>query len=207
MPTVVLDVKDANGNSITAITVTVDDASFAEHLDGTALSVEPGKHRFRFTMKGVSPVEKELTFREGEKGRHESVLLTTSVADEQDPGADIQSHSAATGAYIALGIGGVGLVAGAIFTVVALEVKAKCPNDAGETSCPPPIDNQENDAAVKRDSLFAGIGYGVGVLGGAIGLWLLFSNKPRKAETTPSPSGMTVRPLLGMRWLGVGGRF
>ena len=75
MPTLVLVAKDGAGNDLSAVKVTMDGVSLMESLDGRPLSLDPGEHAFRFETAGQPPVEKKLVLREGDKERHETVVL------------------------------------------------------------------------------------------------------------------------------------
>jgi len=215
MPTVLLEVRDARGNIVSAVTVTMDDAPFAERLDGTSLPVDPGTHRFVFKTAGADAVSKELTIREGEKNRRETITLPMPAGTaEREGDASVVAPppgsppaTPATAAYVAFAIAGVGAVTGGVFTGLALHEKAKCPNDAGQQHCPPPIDDRDNDVAVKRESLIAGIGYGAAVVGAAVGVWLLLTRSPTQPDKRALANGRHVAPLVGDGWAGIGGSF
>ncbi len=102
-PSIILDAKDGAGISLTAVRVVMDDTALVDHLDGTPIVVDPGKHRFTFTMANASPVEKEAVIREAEKGQFVVAVFplrasgagadagaggpSASVADEQKAAA------------------------------------------------------------------------------------------------------------------------
>ena len=44
IPTIVFEVKDGGGNELSAVKVTMDGEVVAEHLDGSALPLDPGNH-------------------------------------------------------------------------------------------------------------------------------------------------------------------
>src|SRR5579863_2417832 len=48
MPTLVLVAKDKAGNDLSSVLVTMDGLPFADSLDGSAVQVDPGEHRFVF---------------------------------------------------------------------------------------------------------------------------------------------------------------
>ena len=52
IPTIVFAVKDAAGNDLVAVRVTMDGQPIAERLEGTALSIDPGAHTFTFETTG-----------------------------------------------------------------------------------------------------------------------------------------------------------
>src|SRR5450432_2123164 len=74
MPTIVFEAKDAAGNALPAVAVTMDGQPFAEKLDGKPLQLDPGEHRFVFNAQGLPSTEKTLVVREGDKARHEHVV-------------------------------------------------------------------------------------------------------------------------------------
>ena len=69
LPTVVFAAKDASGNAVTQVTVTVDGAVVASALDGTPVPLDPGSHAMKFEMDGATTVEKQVTVAEGEKAQ------------------------------------------------------------------------------------------------------------------------------------------
>ena len=79
IPTVVFDAKDDEGRDVTAVSVTMDDQPLAPRLEGTAISLDPGEHNFRFQMAGQPAVERTLVIAEGVKERHETIVLGTTV--------------------------------------------------------------------------------------------------------------------------------
>jgi hypothetical protein len=86
IPTIVFEVKDASGNDLSAIKVSMDGQPLAERLEGTPLSIDPGVHMFAFETPGKPKVEKQLIIRQGEKDRRERVTLGgTAAATPAEP--------------------------------------------------------------------------------------------------------------------------
>jgi hypothetical protein len=75
MPTVVFEVRTAQGQALTDVKVTMDGETIATRLEGTAVSVDPGQHQFTFEAAGMAAVQKTLVIYEGEKDHHESVVM------------------------------------------------------------------------------------------------------------------------------------
>jgi hypothetical protein len=75
IPSVVFAAKDGAGNDLTEVRVAVDGAPLVDRLDGTAVELDPGEHRFTFESGGLPVVTRSFVVREGEKGRHELVVL------------------------------------------------------------------------------------------------------------------------------------
>lgn len=74
IPSVVFDVRDANGADLTDVTIAIDGQT-PEAAGFTARPVNPGRHLFRFEAPGHQAVEKTLVLREGEKDRRESAVM------------------------------------------------------------------------------------------------------------------------------------
>ena len=123
MPTLVLVAKDKAGNDLGAVLVTMDGLPFADSLDGTAIRVDPGEHRFVFEGEGLPPAEKVVVVREGDKNRHISVVLqplSDESSAQQPPTGPLLSGP--TQRAIAVGLGGAGtvsIVIGSVFGLVA----------------------------------------------------------------------------------------
>jgi hypothetical protein len=75
LPTIVIEAKDSAGNDVSAVSVSMDGHQWVESLEGTALAIDPGEHLFVFTVEGWPPIEKRWVIREGEKERHEKIVL------------------------------------------------------------------------------------------------------------------------------------
>ena len=74
-PTIVFEVKDANGADVSAVAVTVDGQPLVARLAGTALPIDAGEHVFTFEVEGQAPVSKKLVIHEGDKGRLERIVV------------------------------------------------------------------------------------------------------------------------------------
>ncbi|MEY4578095.1 MAG: hypothetical protein RL701_2798 [Pseudomonadota bacterium] len=134
MPTIVFELKDREGNDVSAVAVTMDGQPLAARLEGTALSIDPGEHNFVFTAQNAPPVQKRLIIRESEKGRREKIVLgaeqasgpvpqappagdappaapfTSTAATLPPPATASTSGSGSTQRIIGIVVGGVGVV-------------------------------------------------------------------------------------------------
>lgn len=77
IPTIVFDVRDADGGDLIAVKVSMEGQLLTDHLDGTAVAIDPGPHTFTFESAGQPKVEKKLLIREGQKDWNEVVTLGT----------------------------------------------------------------------------------------------------------------------------------
>jgi hypothetical protein len=139
MPTVVFAAKDAAGEDLFAVSVRMDDQRVIERLDGTAVDIDPGEHKFTFETEGQPPVEKTVVVREGEKNRLVQVVLGSPpppppAAKRRLPPAPPASSNGSTQRAIGLGLGGGGVVAAAVGAVLAFTSKALYDHAVG-TEC------------------------------------------------------------------------
>ena len=215
MPTVVFAATDADGHDLSDVHVQIDGNQLVDHLDGTAVAVDPGEHTFRFEAPRLPPTSKKLVLHETEKERRVAVSFVapkgapSSAAESSEPplGEDAGAPSRWP-AYVAFGVGGAGLVVGVIFTVSAVSqnstLSGECtfPNGGCDPKYQPQLD------ALRTDQILAGVGYGVAVVGAGVGTYLLLtSGSPQsKAQAVRTPSLQLV-PRVGLGWFGVGGRF
>ena len=211
MPTIVFTAKDATGQDVVDVKVTVDGKPFADRLDGTALPASPGVHKFVFHFAAGADVERSFVLSEGVKDRHEAIVapvaapsptlttpppVATPAPVLPEPSAPVGSPGAEqlppTGMskqrLIGWAVGGTG-VAGVLASwgisksSCAGSSTQECPNHAQAVS--------QHDTAV-TDATVSTIAFGVGVAGLAAGAVLLLT-APREASTT----ALDVTPLVG----------
>ncbi len=206
LPTIVFEAKDASGADLVAVKVTMDGELLSDHLDGTALVVDPGAHTFSFEAPGQPKVQKQLVVQEGEKDRHERVVLGTAAAttpvgpatgDSTAPGAMLASSPSGAaggppfglggqriGALVAAGVGVVGLGLGIGF---GLDSRSK--HDSAMQVCPDPkCPAGSNGADLWNQAISAGnistAAFIVGAVGLAGGAALWFTGKPESSGGT-----------------------
>jgi hypothetical protein len=75
IPTIVFAVQDASGADLGGVKVTMDGQLIADRLEGTAISLDPGEHKFTFEVAGQAPIERTIILREGEKDRRERIVV------------------------------------------------------------------------------------------------------------------------------------
>jgi hypothetical protein len=148
IPSVVFDVRDANGTDLTDVTIAIDGQA-PEAAGFTARPVNPGRHLFRFEAPGHRAVEKTLVLREGEKDRRESAVMGpaevagASASTPESPGP--VASPGATGPVVAEAaprpanglrtagwvVGGTGIVAMAAGGTIALLARSSYENAPG----------------------------------------------------------------------------
>jgi hypothetical protein len=168
MPSVVFQVTGVGDAA-----VYIDDVAVAEHLDGRAVEVDPGRHRFKAKPVGAgAPQTTELVISEGAK-RYPVAISFAPLPSEGGK----RPEKSSGGLHPVFWIGGTVFVVGAVATGVggglaldnANTVKAHCPNRV----CPPPYHG--NVDALSTWGTVATVGAIVGAAGLAtmfVGLFL-----------------------------------
>jgi hypothetical protein len=186
-PTIVLAVKNRAGHDLSAVKVTVDGQLVAEHLDGSALPIDPGPHEFTFEVSGGPPLTETIILHEGEKDRRETVNLAVGPAPDAtsaslsgaSPGGEGGSRTASAGkaqrvvGVVAGSVGVAGLAVGGIFGVLASSswktAQRECPDHTGcSTQAMDDRSHAVTDATVATVGFIAG---GV-LLAGGLTLYL-----------------------------------
>lgn len=75
IPSITFAAKDGAGRDLSAVTVSIDQKPFADHLDGTAIDLDPGQHTFSFKAADLPATTVTLLIQSGDRGRRESVTL------------------------------------------------------------------------------------------------------------------------------------
>jgi len=203
-PTIVFDVKDADGHDLTDVQVVVDGHPFADRLDGVALAADPGAHTFTFTATGRPQVVQQVVVREGEKNRRESIVLKGLESREanQVPGARPPPRvlparappegigGQRMGALIVGAAGVAALGAGGALALVARsksdDSDALCPG----TRCPSPEALTMNREALRwGDAATVLVVSGAAGVGAAAALWLTARSSSGRSSIAVAVSG------------------
>jgi hypothetical protein len=207
-PTIAFSVQDATGADLSRVTVSVDGKALTTQLDGTALPVDIGQHSFQFEAEGQPLVTRTFIVIEGEKLRHERIVLVdpSAVSAVDAPGsttplrADKHPSRAPLGAQKLSGLiaGGVGI--GLLIGGTAFGLVASSRWSAAEDSCPTHMQCsaqaiEDRDSAATYATLST-VGLVSGGLLAALGI-TLFLTAPKAPRThvgvALSPTGLRVR--------------
>jgi hypothetical protein len=196
LPALVFEAKKGDGTDLTDVKVTMDGEVLADHLDGTALEVDPGKHTFVFETPGEDSITKELVVNEGVKDRRESIVfgpVPTGGAVTPGDGAQATGGMPAQRvvALVAGGVGVAGLAAGGVFGVMAMQKKQEaekvCPHDCPDQGG---VDKWHTATTFGTVSTIAFAAGGALVAGAAV-LW--FTSPKRSAEVGIGPGSVELR--------------
>ncbi len=174
---------------------------------GVPVRVDPGEHALVVRAPGRVDARGSLKVGEGETREVElAVGSATGAAPAAPAGPPAGTPSAAppepwhppppdrTAAYVVLGVGGVGLVTGAVAGVLALGAASKahdgCPNQVCTAQ-----DGVDAAGRARTLGLVSTLGFGAGVLGalGGTYLWLKASPTVMMGPTVGSGPGFAVR--------------
>jgi len=110
-------------------------------------------------------------------------------------------------AYIALGVGGAGVVVTAAFGALALGNKSTLNGDctAGHSTCPGSAQSEIN--SFRTNAIVSDIGLGIGVVGVGVGGLLLLTNRGESGAPSPTSGAAHVTPWIGLGSAGVRGSF
>jgi hypothetical protein len=167
LPSVVVAAKDAQGQDVVTVKVTLDGEPFTDKVDGKAIAVNPGVHTFHFEMDGAPPVDDKVVVREGEKNRELLVTFKTPTAAlppkpapppvEPPPPPPAASHAPPALTYV---FGGLAVVAAGGYAYFGIKGKSDVDN-LRATCAPDCTASQKNNASTEL--LVANVSFGVGV--------------------------------------------
>lgn len=216
-----------DGAPIDKVTVTVDGANVPSALFDAARPTDPGPHEVIASAPGYKTATASVQLAAGTESAVPLSLepdpnavappgaSSGSTAQEQPLGAG-QSVGAVPAAgsgstapnripaIVAFGIGGAGVVVGSIFGIMALGTKSSLDDACPDKKMCPPSSQPDIDALSTRATL-SNVGFGVGIVGIAVGTVLLVT--ARGGETRPAAASIRVSPWLGLGTAGVGGTF
>ncbi len=214
IPTIVFEARDAAGNDLGAVKVTMDGEVLAERLDGSALSIDPGARAFTFATAGHPGVHKQFLIREGEKDRRERIVFDRSVAvaatslpavrptptvtASSTPSVSAQSEPRPVDtqrklALAAAGIGIVGLGVGIGFGLASIfkhrDAVQACPGECADQNGVDLWNKARSDGTVSTVAFIVGT---VGIVGGVV-LW--FTDNPEGSGVAKTEVGLGLGSL------------
>lgn len=186
--------------------VAIDGVPLSSAALGVKRAIDPGPRNITAEAEGFLKAEGSVSLGEGETGEVELSL-------ERDPDWKPPEEPAAAGAtpiviekkdrtpaYIALGVGGAGLIVGGVATVLAMGKRSELEDTCIDGKCPKSA--EDDISAYHTYGTAMAVGFGVGIAGAAVGTYLLFFH-----DKKPKTEEVGVRPLVGPGYAGVTGRF
>jgi hypothetical protein len=207
MPSIVIAAKGPQGSDVAEVKVMMDGHVLTEHLDGKAISLDPGMHSFRFVYGQLPPIEQQLLLREGEKNRAVAISFSSAgpeAAAQQPtaPAASTEKHRPVPASVYVLG--GVGMLALGSFAYFGLQGRSAASDlDACKPNC------LEADVDRARTKLIiADVSLGVSVISLGTAVYLLLTRPEVDAAEKPATTTRwNVHPVAGGAVAGFSGAF
>lgn len=187
-------------------TVKRDGKQVAEAIFGVKVAVDPGEHTISTEAPGRATKEQKVSIAEG---ADQSITLTfsppaaaattasaepaptTTAADEPAASVDTSSSSK-TAAYVVLGVGAAFTIAGGVTGALAFQKKGEVDDNCRGNVC-----NAAGKSAgdsMKSLATISNIGFGVGVVGLAVGTVLLVRSPKKSTAFTVAPTMAVTGP-------------
>lgn len=210
-PTVNFAITDEQGKDLADVTVSFDGTVLKSGLDGKAVSVDPGRHTFKFEAQGRKPIEQMVVVREGEKNRQIDATWKGAAAPPPDkpivPVAPESGGKLSPAFWVLGGVGVVGLGLFATFGGLGMSQKSK---DAGPGGCAPKCTDAEV-GSIHTKFVVADVSLALGLASlagaGVFGVLALTSKNPPPKAPPATSFSITGGPLVGGGYAGVTGRF
>lgn len=197
--------------------LSVDGAEVPAALVGVARPIDPGTHEVRAEGQAYQPATQTVTVGEGQAQELTLVLELLPEAapvappppvDTPPPPPPPAPEPNLVPAYIAFGVGAVGIGVGSYFGLSAMSAQSDLDETCRDRACPESasgeIDSMQSDATI------ATVGFGVGLVGIAAGAYLWLTAEPGGTSgsgSTPRPEGIAVRAFLGPTSAAIAGEF
>jgi hypothetical protein len=191
VPTVVIAAKDAAGNDVIDVRVTIDGTVVASKLDGKAITIDPGAHTIRYEHDGSVAIDANVLVHDGEKDHVLNVVFEPIAAKKED-GTPVpvekekekpqqpEKSGPPIGGFV---LGGVGVVA--VGSFVFFDLSAKSSADDLRTTCAPRCAQSDVDS-INTKIIVADVSLGAGVVALGVATWLIVSHyaapKPQQIQ-------------------------
>lgn len=186
-PTVVFVVR-LGARDLEEVTVTCNDQQLADHLDGRAIAIDPGRQVCRFEAAGVQPATTELMMVEGHKRRVVEIALQAVPPPPRPappPPRPVKRASLVAPLVLSgVALAGVGGFVG--FGVSGLNAEHRL-RDECSPGCSP-----DDLAPVRRRYALADVSLGLGLLAAAAAGYLYWSGRQEEGTrvgVVPGPDG------------------
>jgi hypothetical protein len=193
-------------------TVTIDGQPVAASTLGLKRPVDPGSHTIKAEAPGYSPVTQ--SFQVAEAGVADATIKMEKGPDGLPPGHDSKvdvgpgKSSNKTMAFVAFGVGGAGLIFGAVTGILAIGKHGDLEDQCQGGKCPATL--QDDVDSYKTMGLLSTIGFIVGGVGVAAGTVLLLTAPKEGSSSAPPAAFKTVKKTDSARltwtpFVGAGG--
>jgi hypothetical protein len=213
-----------DGPTADKVTLAVDGAPVSSAVLDSDRPTDPGAHAVSASAVGYRAATENVDVREGAESTvslkleiDPTAVAVTPPPGEAVPVAPSTTTTVSTGsappnrapAIAAFAVGGAGLLVGTIFGVLALSSKSTLDSECPSKTCP--AGAQSDIDSLSSKATVSTIGFGIGIVGVAVGAILLAVQHPTEksaAAAVPySPLRPQWSPWIGVGTAGVGGSF
>lgn len=219
LPSVVLSAPGLSPEEAGELRVTIDGQDVPDALDGRALTLDPGRHELVAERPGQPAVTRVILAQQGVQERAVTLELPepAPAATSEPPELEEESAGLRQYAYVAWGVGAVGLgvfaVLGTLGRADEQGLKDDCPSATtdldrvGPGVCYKPRAD-DRKAIYEREFLLADVGLVAGLVGLASGT-VLFLTSPSPSDEAADAAGLRldVAPTAGGAFASVRGAF
>lgn len=172
LPRIIVRAKDARGNEVFDVAITLDGDKLVDRLDGRLIPVDAGEHMLQFirTSDGAV-VQRMTTLREGEKDRTIDVVFPPPSASP-DVKPTTPSSSTHRSLVLPLALGGVAVLGGAAFAILASSARSDV-DDLRATCAPNCPTSDVSTARTKLIAANVSLGVGLVALTAAVVVYVL----------------------------------
>jgi hypothetical protein len=174
-----------SSTSIADVRVSIDDKEVAARLDGAAILVDPGEHRFHFARASDPPVDRVVLIGEGEKLKPIEIEIGTLLPPPSASAKPI---------WPVFALGGVGIASIGVFAILGATGSSRY-NEL-QSTCAPNCSPEDTDA-LKTQFVVGDVMLGVGIAALAGSAIYYFATRrsdkaPAHARILPTARGLSV---------------
>ncbi|MCA9639890.1 MAG: hypothetical protein H6718_05025 [Polyangiaceae bacterium] len=190
LPSVVLRVRDPEGNDVGEVQLRLDEARAGQTLDGNAVVMDPGKRVFHFERAGFESQSLEIVVREGEQARLVDVVLQPLAEPGGTPPRGVGLEDGDAGVpTLTWVLGGVGVLALGSYAYFGFQAKSERDDLDG---CKPSCTESDVDSA-RSKWLISNVSFGVAVVAIGAAVWIGL-DRPSADRAPTSRAGLTPTP-------------
>lgn len=190
LPSVVFEVKGADGKDATAVRVFDGGQLLRDSLDGSAVPLDPGEHSFRFELEGSAPREEKLVLREGDRMRRVAITFASDGGGSDEGGERSAPGGSKTAAFVFAGIGVAGVASFAVFGALGKSQQGEL-----ETTCAPGC-TDDQVAPVRTKYLIGDISLLAGLVSAGVATYLFLRSPSPEPPAQPVAGRRRPRPPL-----------
>jgi hypothetical protein len=175
IPTLVIEIRDADGRDVTDASVSANDEPIAGYLSGQEVELDPGQHKLRVTREDGTRVEEDVVMRVGDRARRVRFTLPRPKVEAAPvPHAITTARRTPPAVYV---LGAVAAAAGASFA--AFGIAGYVQHRHLQDVCGPSCDAGRVDV-VRNEYLISDVSLGVSLVTAGLALFLYVNGEAQR---------------------------